>query len=379
MKKVIVIPDSFKGTLSASQVCDIISERIKIHFPECQIIAIPIADGGEGSLQCFLQAMSGRIINAHCSDPFFQPMTGQYGILSDGSAVIEMAVCSGLPLVENKKNPMLTTTYGVGDLMLDALKQGCNKLIICLGGSCTNDCGCGMAAALGIKFFDQFGNIFIPTGGTLKNVHHIDADELNPLIKEIPISVMCDINNPLYGTNGAAYIFAPQKGANDEQVKILDEGLKHISDIIKQDLGIDISKLPGGGAAGGMGAGINAFLNADLRMGIEVLLDTVRFDEQLKDANMVFTGEGKMDSQSLGGKAVMGVAHHAKKQDVPVIVIAGGIQGDISQAYDLGVTAVFSINRLPEDFSISRKKSTQNLSNTMDDILRLMKLIEKNH
>ena len=163
MKKVIVIPDSFKGTLSASKVCDIISERIETHFPECQIIAIPIADGGEGSIQCFLRTMGGRIINARCSDPFFQPMTGQYGILDDGSAVIEMAVCSGLPLVENKKNPMLTTTYGVGELMLDALKHGCRKLIICLGGSCTNDCGCGMASALGVKFFDKFGNVFIPT------------------------------------------------------------------------------------------------------------------------------------------------------------------------------------------------------------------------
>lgn len=379
MKKVIVIPDSFKGTLSASQVCDIISERIKIHFPECQIIAIPIADGGEGSIQCFLRAMGGRMINARCSDPFFQPMTGQYGILDDGSAVIEMAVCSGLPLVENKKNPMLTTTYGVGELMLDALKHGCSKLIVCLGGSCTNDCGCGMASALGVKFFDKFRNVFIPTGGTLKNVYHIDSEELNPILKEIPISVMCDINNPLYGTNGAAYIFAPQKGANDEQCKLLDEGLKHISDIIKQDLGIDISKLPGGGAAGGMGAGISAFLNAELKMGIEVLLDAIKFNDLLKGADMVFTGEGRMDSQSLGGKAVIGVAYRAKKQNVPVIVLTGGIQGDIAKAYNLGVSAVFSINRLPEDLSISKNKSPQNLSNTIDDILRLIKLMEKNN
>ena len=178
MKKVIIIPDSFKGTLSAAQICTIISEQIKIHFPSCQIVAIPIADGGEGSLSCFLQALGGSIIEAQCSDPFFQPMTGAYALLNDGSAIIEMAVCSGLPLVENRKAPMLTTTYGVGELILNALDMGCKRIILCLGGSCTNDCGCGMAAALGVKFYNQNGKPFIPTGGTLKDIFHIDVSGL---------------------------------------------------------------------------------------------------------------------------------------------------------------------------------------------------------
>lgn len=373
MKKAIVIPDSFKGTLSAQQVCDIISERINAHFPQCQIINIPIADGGEGSAQCFVRAKGGRMITAACQDPFFKPMTGQYGLLDDGTAVIEMAVCSGLPLVENRKNPMLATTYGVGSLIADALEKGCNKIIMCLGGSCTNDCGCGMASALGVSFLDNQGRRFVPTGGTLKDICHIDISGLMPAIKDMPIITMCDINNPMYGINGAAYVFAPQKGADSEQVRLLDEGLRHISEIIKQDLGKDVASLPGGGAAGAMGAGMSAFLDSELKMGIEVLLDAVDFDRQLDGTDMVFTGEGKMDGQSLQGKAVIGVATRAQKKHVPVIVLAGGVQKDIKPAYEMGVTAVFPINRLPEDFSVSRAKSSENLRDTIDDVLRLIK------
>ena len=376
MKKVIIIPDSFKGTLSAAQICTIISDQIKIHFPSCQIVAIPIADGGEGSLSCFLQALGGSIIEAQCSDPFFQPMTGAYALLNDGSAIIEMAVCSGLPLVENRKAPMLTTTYGVGELILNALDMGCKRIILCLGGSCTNDCGCGMAAALGVKFYNQNGKPFIPTGGTLKDIFHIDVSGLTPSITSIPILAMCDISNELYGENGAAYVFAPQKGASKAQVKLLDQGLRHISEIIKQDLGKDISNLPGGGAAGGMGAGAAAFFNAQLKMGIDIILDLVNFDKQLQDADIVFTGEGRIDSQSIYGKAVIGIACHAKKAGVPVLVITGGASEDLAPAYNLGVTAVFPINRLPEDFSISRHKSEQNLRSTVNDILRLIKYLK---
>lgn len=374
MKKAIVIPDSFKGTLSAQQVCDIISERISAHFPQCRIISIPIADGGEGSAQCFVRAKGGRMITAACQDPFFKPMTGQYGLLDDSSAVIEMAVCSGLPLAENRKNPMLATTYGVGSLIADALEKGCKKIIMCLGGSCTNDCGCGMASALGVNFLDGQGRRFVPTGGTLKDICHIDISGLMPAVKNIPIITMCDINNPMYGINGAAYVFAPQKGADCEQVRLLDDGLRHISEIIKKDLGKDVASLPGGGAAGAMGAGMSAFLNSELKMGIQVLLDTVDFDRQLDGTDIVFTGEGKMDSQSLQGKAVIGVAARAKNKHVPVIVLAGGVQKGIKPAYEMGVTAVFPINRLPEDFSVSRTKSSENLRDTIDDVLRLIKI-----
>lgn len=376
IRKIVIIPDSFKGTLSSKQICEIISGKVKEHLPECEIVSIPVADGGEGSVDCFVTALNGDVKNVVCKNPYFEDINTFYGVINNGNtAVIETASCAGLCLVEGRKNPMLTTTYGVGQQIADAAKSGCKKIIVGLGGSCTNDCGCGAAAAVGVRFYDKDGNEFIPTGGTLKNVERIDTCEKIKLLDNVEIITMCDIDSPMYGKTGAAYVFAPQKGADMEMVKELDDGLVHISKIISRDLRINVADIKGGGAAGAMGAGMAAFFNSGLQMGIETVLDTVSFDDVIRDADVIFTGEGKIDSQSLRGKVVIGVAKRAKLQNVPVVVIAGGAEPDIEDAYALGVTSIFTINRMPEDFSVSRYKSEQNLCLTVDNILRLMKNI----
>lgn len=378
MKKIVLIPDSFKGTLSSKQICEIVSAEITQQFPNCEIVSIPVADGGEGSVDCFLSALGGEKITAMVSGPHLEKMESYFGYLPESStAVIEMASCAGLPLVENQKDPLGTTTYGVGELLLEAASHGVTKIILGLGGSCTTDGGCGAAAACGIKFYDEAGNSFIPTGETLSQIEHIDTSSLDPAIKTVDIVAMCDIENPMYGPEGAAYIFAPQKGATENEVKLLDEGLIHLANVIKQDLRADVATIPGAGAAGAMGAGMVAFFGAQLQMGIETVLDTVHFSEIIKDADLVITGEGKLDSQSLRGKVVIGVAKRAQDAGIPVISLVGGVESDISDAYKKGVTAIFPINRLPEDFSISKEKSAENLAATAQDVLRLVKCIEK--
>lgn len=378
MKKIVLIPDSFKGTLSSKQICEIVSAEITQQFPNCEIVSIPVADGGEGSVDCFLSALGGEKITAMVSGPHLEKMEAYFGYLPESStAVIEMASCAGLPLVENHKDPLGTTTYGVGELLLEAANHGATKIILGLGGSCTTDGGCGAAAACGVKFYDKTRNSFIPTGGTLSQIEHIDTSGLNPAIKMLDIVAMCDIENPMYGPEGAAYVFGPQKGASENEVKLLDEGLMHLANVIKKNLRADVAAIPGTGAAGAMGAGMIAFFGAQLQMGIETVLDTVHFSEIVKDADLVITGEGKLDGQSLRGKVVIGVAKRAQDAGIPVIALVGGVESDISDAYKKGVTAIFPINRLPEDFSISKEKSAKNLAATAQDVLRLVKCIEK--
>lgn len=378
MKKVVLIPDSFKGTLSSTQICDIIGGRVKAHYPDCKIVSIPVADGGEGSVDCFLAALGGEKVYVTAKNPYFEDITSFYGIIDNGNtAVIEMAAAAGLPLVEDRKNPRRTTTYGVGQLILDAAGRGVKKIVVGLGGSSTNDGGCGAAAAIGIKFFKENGEEFIPTGGTTHEIARIDISGKAKALEGIEIVTMCDIDNPMYGPTGAAHVFGPQKGADPEMVNFLDEGIKHLSEVIKKDLDQDLSTLPGTGAAGAMGAGMIAFFGSKLQMGIETVLDTVNFSSAISDADMIFTGEGKIDSQSLRGKVVIGVAKRAAKQNIPVTVIAGGADNGIDEAYNLGVTSIFSINRLPEAFETSRHKSVENMTFAIDNILRLIKSLGK--
>jgi len=377
MKKVVLIPDSFKGTLSSTQICEIIESKIVQHFPECQVISIPVADGGEGSVDCFLTALGGERINLIVKNPYFEDMESFYGIIDNGNtAVIEMAACAGLPLVEDRKDPRKTTTYGVGQLILDAAGRGVRKIIVGLGGSSTNDCGCGAAAAIGVKFFNHKGEIFVPTGGTTHEISSIDISGKAEVLNGIEIVTMCDIDNPMYGPTGASHVFGPQKGADAEMVLFLDDGIKNVSEVIKKYLLMDLSKIPGSGAAGAMGAGMIAFFDSVLQMGIETVLDTVKFSDVITGADMIFTGEGKIDFQSLRGKVVIGVAKRAKLQNVPVSVIAGGADNGIDEAYDLGVTSIFSINRLPEAFETSRYKSVENMTFAVDNILRLIKSVK---
>lgn len=373
MKKFLLIPDSFKGTMSSAEICAIMQTSILHHYPNAQVVSIPVADGGEGSVDAFLTAVGGQKVSLKVQGPFMQEIDSFYGILPDGTAVVEMAACAGLPLVGTRLLPDKTTTYGVGQLILDAVRRGCPKLIVALGGSATNDLGAGAAAALGIRFLDENGQPFVPTGGTLANIRQIDTSGLSPALKKVEIVTMCDIDNPLYGKQGAAAVFAPQKGADEAMVAKLDQGLRHAAGIIRQQLGCDIADLPGAGAAGGMGGGMVAFLGSRLQMGIETVLDAAGFDAMLVDTSLVLTGEGKLDTQSLRGKVVVGVARRAKPRGVPVVAVVGDIGDGIEQVYDEGVSAVFSINRVAVDFSAAKQRSQNDLALTMDNLLRFFK------
>ena len=375
MQNFILVPDSFKGTLSAIEVCNIIKSSIKNLYKDANIISVPVADGGEGTVDAFLYALGGEKKSVWVSDAFNeQKILAHYAMLKDNIAVIEMAACAGLPLVKNRLEPDKTTTFGVGELIVDAINSGAKKIILGLGGSATNDGGCGMAAALGVKFKDEQDQKFIPTGGTLSKIYKIDMNNIYPKIKDIEFISMCDVDNPLCGRLGASAVFAPQKGADEDMVKLLDEGLAHLAKIIKRDLHIEVKDIKGAGAAGGLGAGSIAFLQSKLTKGIDVVLDTINFDELVSKADIVFTGEGKFDSQSLHGKVVMGVANRSQKYKTPVIVVTGAIGENIQEAYNKGITAIFSINKEPMEFSKSALKSKENMILTMENILRLLKI-----
>lgn len=375
MQNFILVPDSFKGTLSAIEVCNIMKSSIKNLYKDANIISVPVADGGEGTVDAFLYALGGEKKSVWVSDAFNeQKILAHYAMLKDDIAVIEMAACAGLPLVKNRLEPDKTTTFGVGELIVDAINSGAKKIILGLGGSATNDGGCGMAAALGVKFKDEQDQKFIPTGGTLSKIYKIDMNNIYPKIKDIEFISMCDVDNPLCGRLGASAVFAPQKGADEDMVKLLDEGLAHLAKIIKRDLHIEVKDIKGAGAAGGLGAGSIAFLQSKLTKGIDVVLDTINFDELVSKADIVFTGEGKFDSQSLHGKVVMGVANRSQKYKTPVIVVTGAIGENIQEAYNKGITAIFSINKEPMEFSKSALKSKENMILTMENILRLLKI-----
>lgn len=375
MQNFILVPDSFKGTLSAIEVCNIMKSSIKKLYKDANIISVPVADGGEGTVDAFLYALGGEKKSVWVSDAFNeQKILTHYAMLKDDIAVIEMAACAGLPLVKNRLEPDKTTTFGVGELIIDAINSGAKKIILGLGGSATNDGGCGMASALGVKFKDEQDQEFIPTGGTLSQIYKIDMNNIYSKIKDIEFISMCDVDNPLCGRLGASAVFAPQKGADEDMVKLLDEGLAHLAKIIKRDLHIEVKDIKGAGAAGGLGAGSIVFLQSKLTKGIDVILDTINFDELVSKADIVFTGEGKFDSQSLHGKVVMGVANRSQKYKTPVIVVTGAIGENIQEAYNKGITAIFSINKEPMEFSKSALKSKENMILTMENILRLLKI-----
>lgn len=375
MQNFILVPDSFKGTLSAIEVCNIMKSSIKNLYKDANIISVPVADGGEGTVDAFLYALGGEKKSVWVSDAFNeQKILAHYAMLKDDIAVIEMAACAGLPLVKNRLEPDKTTTFGVGELIIDAINSGAKKIILGLGGSATNDGGCGMASALGVKFKDEQDQEFIPTGGTLSQIYKIDMNNIYSKIKDVEFISMCDVDNSLCGKLGASAVFAPQKGADEDMVKLLDEGLAHLAKIIKRDLYIEVKDIKGAGAAGGLGAGSIAFLQSKLTKGIDVILDTIKFDELVSKADIVFTGEGKFDSQSLHGKVVMGVANRSQKYKTPVIVVTGAIGENIQEAYNKGITAIFSINKEPMEFSKSALKSKENMILTMENILRLLKI-----
>lgn len=371
MKQIILIPDSFKGTMSSTEICELMSGAIRTAYPRVKLTSIPVADGGEGSVDAFLTAMGGEKVYCLVQGPYGKPVNAFYGRIGD-VAVIEMAAAAGLPLVGDDRRVADTTTYGVGQLMRAAIDAGAKKLVVGLGGSSTNDGGCGAAAAMGVRFYDRTGHSFVPVGATLSDIDSISADRLYTKEKDVQIVTMCDIDNPLCGAQGAAAVFGPQKGATAEMVTMLDAGLAHLAWVAKRDLNADILHMPGAGAAGGMGGGMVAFFSSELQMGIETVLDTVGFDQLLADASLVLTGEGRIDGQSLRGKVVVGVARRAKKAKVPVFAVVGDIGDGSEAAYLEGVTGIFSINRVAVPYSQAKLRAREDLRLTVENLMRTL-------
>ena len=377
MAKYVLIPDSFKGTLSSEDICRIASEEILRLEPEAEICAIPVADGGEGTVDAFLAAVGGTRAEVPCTGPCGQEVMGFYGLLPDGMAVVEMAAAAGLPLAGACRDPEKTTTYGVGQLMAHALSRGAKRLVLGLGGSATNDGGCGAAAALGAEFLDAEGRAFVPTGGTLTQIAHIRMKGLRETMAGAEVTVMCDIDNPLCGPAGAAAVFGPQKGADAAMVARMDAGLRHLAETLEKDVGMEVLTLAGGGSAGGFGAGAAAFFGGQLRMGIDVVLDLTDFDRKCRGASLVITGEGHLDSQSLRGKTVVGVARRARALGVPAAALVGGCETALDAVYAEGVSGVFPIHPALCTWPQAAARSEEDLRFTVGNLLRFMAALRR--
>jgi len=342
--KIVVAPDSFKGNLTSMEVADFVESGIRKADEAIEIVKIPVADGGEGSVAAMVAAAGGEIRAISVTGPLGEPVESFWGLLSDGrTAVIEMAAAAGLHLVpESLRNPMETTTWGVGQLLLDALNAGVARVIMCIGGSATNDAGTGMMQALGVRFLDSGGNLLGRGGKILADIHQVDISDLDPRVSQTEMMAACDVTNPLFGPRGAAYVYAPQKGASPEMTRQLDEGLQCFSAALQQSLEIDVANVPGAGAAGGLGAALLAFCQARLMPGIDVVIEATDFAGKIRDADLLITGEGRTDGQTAFGKVPVGLAMVAKQYGVPVVCLSGGLAEGYEAIYAHGVDAAFS-------------------------------------
>ena len=367
---ILVAPDSFKDSLSASEVSRIISEAISDVIPSASIRKIPISDGGEGLLEALLTPLQGTLVSVSVKDPLHRTIEASYGLVDQGkTAIIEMATASGLELLSiEERNPLITSTYGTGELIKNALDKGCTKIIIGLGGSATNDGGIGMIKALGGLFLDQY-NQEIPDGGAaLSTLHSIDLSGLDKRLQQVAIVCACDVDNPLTGPSGASYVYAKQKGASDNMLAVLDSNLSNYATVIKATLNKDLEHISGTGAAGGTAMGLLAFLDATLTPGIALITELLHLEKHIKEAQLVVTGEGKIDIQTLHGKTIMGIASLAKKHSIPVLVFTGSIGHGISEIYDQGVTAIFSIVSEPMSLETAIKNAAQLLEASVTNV-----------
>ncbi|WP_297951434.1 glycerate kinase [uncultured Lactobacillus sp.] len=377
--KFILAPDSFKESMTAKEVCMAMKSGIQKVLPDAQIIAIPMADGGEGTTDSLVDATNGQKYQINVTGPLNQKVPAYYGISGDGqTAIIEMAQASGLCYVAKKERTpetiLKTTTYGTGELINAALKHNVKKIIIGLGGSSTNDGGAGMAQALGVKFLDQNQHEITQklAGGALDQIANIDLSSINPRIKDTKFLLASDVTNPLTGPNGASSVFSPQKGADNVTVKILDQNLSHYAQVIDQTISKNVAKISGSGAAGGLGAGLIAFTNAVIHPGVQLIAQETKLEAKIKEADYVFTGEGGTDFQTKFGKTPFGVAKISQKYHVPVISLAGHLGQGIDQLYDEGFTAIFGILAKTEDIEQALKDGPENVSRTTENIVRLI-------
>lgn len=368
--------DSFKGNLSSLEVARIVENGIRRVYDDAEIDKVAIADGGEGTLDTIVNSKGGEYIYAYVTGPAGNKVKARYGIIDGTTAVIEMAEASGLPLLpKDLQNPMNTSTFGTGELIIDAVNRGCTKIIMGIGGSATNDGGAGMAMALGVKFLDINGDTIGFGGGALKSLYKIDASGVNKKIKDTEFLVACDVDNPLCGEKGASRIFGPQKGATSEMIKVLDKNLSHYADIVKRDIGKDIKNIPGSGAAGGLGGGLMTFCDASLLKGIKVVLDVINIEDRIKETNVVITGEGSINEQTIHGKVPVGVALRAKAYGKPVFVIAGFIDKGAELVYEYGVDSVMSSMVGPMTLNEAIKESPKLIEEAAERLFRIIKAV----
>ncbi len=375
MKTVIAI-DSFKGSLSSVEAGNAVAEGIKLVYPESENTVVAVADGGEGTVDALTKGLGGEIVKINVCGPLGKPVCAQYGIVSDSTAVIEIASAAGITLVdEGERNPLHTTTAGVGEMISDAIEKGCRKFIIGLGGSATNDCGIGMLQVLGFGLFDKNGKS-VPFGAKgIKEVCKITKENINPFLSECEFFVACDVNNPLCGKNGCSSVYGPQKGADEKMVSDMDMWIKEYSKKVKDVFPEADENYPGSGAAGGLGYAFKAFLGATLERGIDIVLRTINFDDIIKDADLVITGEGRLDRQTVMGKAPGGIAKAAKRYGKKVIAFSGGVTKDAREVNNHGIDAFFPVLRsvCTLEEAMNTKNAYQNMKDTAEQVLRLMK------
>ncbi len=341
--KLLFASDSFKGTLTSDQTIELLTKAAEEVFGRCETSGVPVADGGEGTTDAVVKARSGEIITVPVHGPLMEMEQGFYGRLSDTEAILEMAAASGLPMVpEEKRNPLNTTTYGTGELLKAALDAGYTEIAIAIGGSATNDGGMGFASALGIRFLDQEGNVLEGRGENLEKVAHIDMSGLDPAVQKAHFTVMCDVTNPLCGPDGATYTFGKQKGGTPEILDRLEKGMQNYRDVIIREFGINPDEIQGSGAAGGLGAALKVFLHAEMKSGIETVLDLIDFDARLEGVDLVVTGEGRTDWQSCFGKVMQGVGDRSAKHQVPVAALCGGLGPDYEKIYAHGISSIMT-------------------------------------
>lgn len=374
----VLAPDSFKESMTAKEVCIAMEKGLRKVYDQANFVHVPMADGGEGTVQSLVDASGGQLYTAEVTGPLGTPVTASYGILGDGvTASIEMASASGIHYVNKEtRNPMITTTYGTGELIRECLDKGIKKIIIGIGGSATNDGGTGMAEALGVRFLDEAGEPLPRGGGSLNRLAVIDTSALDPRLQEVQLIVASDVTNPLCGDRGASRVFGPQKGATPEMVEHLDASLRHYADIARQQLGKDVADTPGAGAAGGLGAGLLLFTRSEMRKGIEIVIEYTRLKEKLADADYVLTGEGGIDFQTQYGKTPFGVAQAAKEAGKKVIAVAGYIGEGVEVLYGEGIDAVFGIVPGASELEQVLAEGPRNVERTCENIARLLKLSE---